>query len=83
MASYTISYFPVMILTVGILFLIHLMITAEFQNVLNLFIENNFSISKQTVDASKFPVMILMGSPVILLIAISVWAIVRGMGGSE
>ena len=82
MASYTESYFPVLILTVGILFLISLLITEQFQNVLNLFI-SNFPITVQTVNAAKFPVMILVGAPVVLLIAISIWAIVRGTGGSE
>ena len=82
MASYTIAYFPVLILTVGVLFLIYLLITAQFQSVLNLFI-GNFPVSVQTINAANFPVMILTGAPVVLLIAIAIWAIVRGMGGSE
>ena len=84
MASYTISYFPVLILTVGFLYLIFLFITKQFQDVLNLFIgifPN--TITEQTVNAANFPVMVIQGAPVVFLIAIAIWAIVRGMGGSE
>ena len=84
MASYTISYFPVLILTVGFLYLIFLFITKQFQDVLNLFlgIFPN-TITEQTVNAANFPVMVIQGAPVVFLIAIAIWAIVRGMGGSE
>lgn len=84
MASYTIAYYPVLILTAGLLWLIYLLVTAQFQEVLNLFISNFPGvITEQTANAAAFPVMILMGAPVVLLIAIAFWAIVRGMGGSN
>lgn len=81
MAAYTIAYYPVLIVSGGILWLIYVLITRQFQTVLNIFISSYPGIvTEQTVAAAAFPTMILLCSPVIILFAIAFWAIVRGSG---
>lgn len=77
MSSFTIGYFPVLLLAGGFLYMIFITVTKQVQVVLNLMIAQFGVITEQTVSAASFGAGILVASPAIVLIAVGIWALVR------
>lgn len=77
MSAFTIGYYPVLLAVSGILYMIFVLITHQFQVILNLMITQFGVITTQTISAASFGIGIMVYSPAIILIALSVWALVR------
>ena len=81
MASYTLAYYPLLILASAVLWLIYALITCQFQKILDFFLGMYPGvISEQTVSAANFAATCLVCSPAVVLIALAVWALIRGIG---
>lgn len=84
MASITIGYWPILLGISAFLYLVFMVVTGAFQDVLNLFIASfPDAITQQTVSAAQFPIGILVASPAIILIALALWALVRASSGGS
>ena len=84
MASITIGYWPILLGISGLLYMVFMVITGTFQDVLNVFISSfPDAITQQTASAAAFPVGILVASPAIILVALAIWAFVRASRGAE
>lgn len=79
MAAYTILYYPILLFTCGFIYLVFVYIADIFTKVQNIFL--NFYpgiITEQTMAAGNFGLGIIVASPALILIALAIWALVRG-----
>lgn len=84
MSAYTLAYFPILIISASIIWIIFAFITRLFQNILDLFVNMYPSIiSEQTITTANSVVAFLIYAPAILLIIVAIWAIIRNVGRRE
>ena len=63
--------------------MVFIVITGQFQNVLDIFIQAYpQAITQQTASAAAFPIGIMVSSPAIILVALAIWALVRASRGA-
>lgn len=79
MASYTTLYYFVSLFTAGFLYLVVVYVADIFVGLQNIF-QNIFpsTITEQTIAAGNFGFGLLIASPALILIALAIWALVRG-----
>lgn len=79
MAANTILHFFLLVIVGGFLYLLFAYITDIFGLIQNIFL-NSYAgvITEQTVQATNFVIGIIVASPILVLLAIVIWAIVKG-----
>lgn len=79
MASYTILNYFLLIFTAGFLYLVMVFVADVFVDLQGIF-QNIFpnTITEQTIAAGNFGFNLLLASPVLLVVALAIWALVRG-----
>jgi len=79
MAANTILHFFILVLVGGFLYLLFAYVTDIFGMIQNVFLENYAGvITEQTIVATNFVIGIIIASPILVLIAIVIWAVVKG-----
>lgn len=79
MASFTILHYFVGVFTVGFLYLVMVFVADIFVDLQGTF-QTIFpnTITEQTVAAGNFGFNLLLASPIIILVALAIWGLVRG-----
>ena len=83
MASMTVLHYLVLVIVAGFLYMVFAYITDIFGNIQQIFLESFTGIiTEQTVTAVNFVIGIIIASPILVLIAIVIWAVVKGGSSS-
>lgn len=79
MAAYTILHYPLLLFTCGFIYLVFVYIADVFGSAQDIFL-NSYSgvITEQTIAAGNFGLALIVSSPALLMMAIAIWALVRG-----
>lgn len=79
MASFTILHYFTLIFTCGFLYLTFVFVADIFVDLQNIFLDIwPHAITEQTIAAGNFGFSMLLASPILLLVALAIWAVVRG-----
>lgn len=79
MASVTVLHYLVLVFVAGFLYMLFAYITDIFGSIQQIFLDNFAGIiTEQTVTAVNFVIGIIVASPILVLIAVVIWAVVKG-----
>ena len=79
MASYTILHYFTLVFVCGFLYLAVVFVADVFVDLQGIFLNIfPYAITEQTIAAGNFGFTMLLASPILILIALAIWAFVRG-----